>query len=112
MLVFDLGGGTYDVSILDSFEGIMEVLETGGDALLGGDNWDEALAAWVAGCVPGTVEQPAGGGSTWNLQLRNAVKSAKVLTQHGNSATARLVPHMLLMAVLRSQLKEGNAVAP
>jgi len=77
VLVFDLGGGTYDVSILDSFEGIMEVLETGGDALLGGDNWDEALAAWVAGCVPGTVEQPAGGGSTWNLQLRNAVKSAK-----------------------------------
>jgi len=48
VLVFDLGGGTFDVSILDSFEGIMEVLATGGDSFLGGDNWDEALIEWLA----------------------------------------------------------------
>jgi molecular chaperone DnaK len=43
LLVFDLGGGTFDLSVVDSFEGIMEVLATGGDALLGGDDFDRAL---------------------------------------------------------------------
>lgn len=43
LLVFDLGGGTFDLSVVDSFEGIMEVLATGGDALLGGDDFDTAL---------------------------------------------------------------------
>jgi molecular chaperone DnaK len=43
LLVFDLGGGTFDLSVVDSFEGIMEVLATGGDALLGGDDFDREL---------------------------------------------------------------------
>lgn len=46
ILVFDLGGGTYDVSLLESFEGIFEVLATGGDSRLGGDDWDKAIADW------------------------------------------------------------------
>ncbi|MDD4364856.1 MAG: Hsp70 family protein, partial [Synergistales bacterium] len=41
ILVFDLGGGTFDVSILDVGEGVFEVLATSGDNLLGGDDWDE-----------------------------------------------------------------------
>uniref|UniRef100_A0A7S3VPL5 Uncharacterized protein n=1 Tax=Dunaliella tertiolecta TaxID=3047 RepID=A0A7S3VPL5_DUNTE len=44
LLVFDLGGGTFDVSVLEGFEGILEVLSTDGDAELGGDDYTRALA--------------------------------------------------------------------
>src|SRR5512132_1363448 len=47
--VFDLGGGTFDISILDVGDGIFEVLSTNGDTHLGGDNWDDALVQYVAG---------------------------------------------------------------
>ena len=47
ILVIDLGGGTYDVSLLEGFEGILEVLATGGDACLGGDDFDRAIARWI-----------------------------------------------------------------
>ena len=47
VLVFDLGGGTLDVSLLDSFEGALEVLATSGDTQLGGDDFDQALVQWV-----------------------------------------------------------------
>ncbi len=46
--VFDLGGGTFDVSILEMREGVFEVVATAGDTNLGGDDFDEALAGWVA----------------------------------------------------------------
>jgi molecular chaperone DnaK len=46
--VFDLGGGTFDVSILDVAEGVFEVLSTHGDTHLGGDDWDEALINHIA----------------------------------------------------------------
>jgi molecular chaperone DnaK len=49
ILVFDLGGGTFDVSILDVGEGVIEVKATNGDTHLGGDDWDEAIVNWVAG---------------------------------------------------------------
>ena len=47
--VFDLGGGTFDVSILDVADGVFEVLSTNGDTHLGGDDWDEALIHHIAG---------------------------------------------------------------
>ncbi|MGA8352075.1 MAG: Hsp70 family protein, partial [Isosphaeraceae bacterium] len=46
--VFDLGGGTFDISILDVAEGVFEVLSTHGDTHLGGDDWDEALINHIA----------------------------------------------------------------
>ena len=45
--VFDLGGGTFDVSILRLTQGVFEVIATGGDSALGGDDYDAALADWV-----------------------------------------------------------------
>lgn len=48
ILVFDLGGGTFDVSILDVGEGVIEVRATNGDTHLGGDDWDERIVHWVA----------------------------------------------------------------
>ena len=48
ILVFDLGGGTFDVSVLDVGEGVIEVRATNGDTHLGGDDWDERIVNWVA----------------------------------------------------------------
>lgn len=44
--VFDLGGGTFDISVLQLSKGVFEVLSTGGDSALGGDDFDQAIAAW------------------------------------------------------------------
>ncbi len=46
--VFDLGGGTFDVSVLDVAEGVFEVLSTNGDGHLGGDDWDQVLINFIA----------------------------------------------------------------
>ena len=48
ILVFDLGGGTFDVSVLDVGEGVIEVRATNGDTHLGGDDWDEHIVHWIA----------------------------------------------------------------
>ena len=47
ILVFDLGGGTFDVSVLELGEGVFEVKATAGDNHLGGDNWDKAIVDWM-----------------------------------------------------------------
>jgi molecular chaperone DnaK len=49
ILVFDLGGGTFDVSILEVGEGVFEVKSTSGDTHLGGDDWDQRIVDYVAG---------------------------------------------------------------
>lgn len=48
ILVFDLGGGTFDVSLLELADGVTEVLSTNGDNHLGGDDWDQAIIDWAA----------------------------------------------------------------
>ena len=48
VLVFDLGGGTFDVSLLDLADGVVEVLATNGDNHLGGDDWDQRVIDWMA----------------------------------------------------------------
>ncbi len=47
ILVFDLGGGTFDVSVLEIGEGVFEVKSTAGDTNLGGDDWDEKVIGWL-----------------------------------------------------------------
>jgi molecular chaperone DnaK len=47
ILVFDLGGGTFDVSVLEIGDGVFEVKATSGDTRLGGDDWDEAVIEWL-----------------------------------------------------------------
>ena len=49
IVVFDLGGGTFDVSILKLSRGVFEVLATGGDSALGGDDFDHSIAEWLYG---------------------------------------------------------------
>src|SRR5213082_2107271 len=48
ILVFDLGGGTFDVSVLEIGDGVFEVKSTAGDNHLGGDNWDKSVVDWLA----------------------------------------------------------------
>jgi len=48
ILVFDLGGGTFDVSVLEVGDGVIEVKSTNGDTHLGGDDWDERIVHWLA----------------------------------------------------------------
>jgi molecular chaperone DnaK len=45
--VYDLGGGTFDISVLDIGEGVFEVQSTNGDTFLGGDDWDQAIIDWI-----------------------------------------------------------------
>lgn len=57
--VYDLGGGTFDISILRLTQGVFEVIATGGDSALGGDDYDAALGRWVleqVAAVPATAE--------------------------------------------------------
>ena len=49
VVVYDLGGGTFDVSILEMGDGVFEVLSTNGDTHLGGDNFDEVIMDWIVG---------------------------------------------------------------
>lgn len=67
--VYDLGGGTFDISVLRLAQGVFEVIATGGDSALGGDDYDDALAAWVAEKT-GTQLQSAADKTTWRLAAR------------------------------------------
>ena len=53
ILVFDLGGGTFDVSVLEIGDGVFEVKSTAGDTRLGGDDWDERVIDWLADSFKG-----------------------------------------------------------
>ena len=56
--VYDLGGGTFDISILRLTQGVFEVIATGGDSALGGDDYDQALADWAALQMGVVVQSP------------------------------------------------------
>ena len=70
--VFDLGGGTFDVSILRLTQGVFEVIATGGDSALGGDDYDAALADWVLARTGATAATPAD-----KAALKAAARQAK-----------------------------------
>jgi len=57
-LIYDLGGGTFDVSLLRLARGVFEVVATGGDSALGGDDFDRALAAWALARARLTADTP------------------------------------------------------
>jgi len=57
--VYDLGGGTFDISILRLARGVFEVIATGGDSALGGDDYDRALADWILGQAAVMAASPA-----------------------------------------------------
>ncbi len=83
--VFDLGGGTFDISILHLTEGVFQVLSTSGDTQLGGDDIDSAIIAWLLGEVRG-----AAGDLTLSAEqmrrIRDAAEEAKIRLSTSESA--------------------------
>ncbi len=67
--VYDLGGGTFDISILRLHNGVFEVLATGGDSALGGDDFDRAVAEWI-------MQQAGIGDDAGHHQLRRLLRDA------------------------------------
>lgn len=59
-LVFDLGGGTFDVSIIDMFEGVIEVRASSGDVFLGGDDFTRSLVSWMLAQYPQLNKEESG----------------------------------------------------
>ncbi|ELX8378336.1 Fe-S protein assembly chaperone HscA [Providencia vermicola] len=84
--VYDLGGGTFDVSILRLSRGVFEVLATGGDTALGGDDFDHVLAQWIAEQA-GLVTQ---GNHHLTRQLLNVATDVKIALSEANTASINL----------------------
>lgn len=78
IMVFDLGGGTFDVSILDVGEGVFEVLSTSGDNRLGGDDWDSKVVEWMADEFKKTDGVDLRKDKMASQRLREAAEKAKV----------------------------------
>ena len=77
ILVFDLGGGTFDVSILDIGDGTFEVISTAGDNKLGGDDWDQVVADWIKAQIK--IETNVDITDKASLQrIREAAEKAKI----------------------------------
>src|SRR5665213_2099188 len=74
--VYDFGGGTFDISILKLHEGIFEVVATGGDTHLGGDDIDNLLIAIALDDIAGDAELGAGGDVRANREVVQAVRKA------------------------------------
>ena len=78
ILVFDLGGGTFDVSVLEISEGLIEVLATNGDTHLGGDDWDKAVSDWIVGEFLADQGIDIGQDKQALQRVREAVEKAKI----------------------------------
>ena len=78
ILVFDLGGGTFDVSILEIGDGTFEVISTAGDNKLGGDDWDEAVMEYIANDVNAQFGVNLRSDKMAMQRLRDAAEKAKI----------------------------------
>ncbi len=88
--VFDLGGGTFDVSILDVGDGVFEVLSTNGDTHLGGDDWDQAVINFLAGEFKNKEGIDLTGDAMAMQRLKEAAESAKKELSQGQQTTVNL----------------------
>ena len=77
ILVFDLGGGTFDVSILEIGDGVFEVKSTSGDTQLGGDDWDQAVIDWLVSQFKGDHGVDLGADAMARQRLKEAAEQAK-----------------------------------
>jgi molecular chaperone DnaK len=78
VLVFDLGGGTFDVSILDIGDGVFEVKSTSGNAHLGGDDWDQRVMDWLVKTFKDTEGVDLSGDKMAMQRLKEASEKAKI----------------------------------
>ncbi|WP_206240582.1 Hsp70 family protein [Novosphingobium terrae] len=93
ILVFDLGGGTFDVSVIDLFEGVMEVRATAGDNFLGGEDFDAAIISWFAqstGLEQLAAEDVAAEDGSLQARLRRAAEQARRALDASDSTVMEL----------------------
>ncbi len=78
VMIYDLGGGTFDVSILEISDGVFEVLSTSGDTRLGGDDFDEKIINWIADTFKGETGIDLRGDKMAMQRLKEAAEKAKI----------------------------------
>jgi molecular chaperone DnaK len=90
ILVFDLGGGTFDVSLLEIAEGVVEVKATSGDNHLGGDDWDQRIIDWLVDKFRASHGIDLKKDRMALQRLREAAEKAKIELSSSSSATINL----------------------
>jgi molecular chaperone DnaK len=90
ILVFDLGGGTFDVSLLEIGEGVVEVKATNGDNHLGGDDWDERIITWLVDKFKSSQGIDLTKDRMALQRLREAAEKAKIELSSQSTATINL----------------------
>ncbi|GAB2978218.1 molecular chaperone DnaK [Amycolatopsis acidiphila] len=90
ILVFDLGGGTFDVSLLEIGEGVVEVRATSGDNHLGGDDWDERIVKWLVDKFKASHGIDLTKDRMALQRIREAAEKAKIELSSSNSASINL----------------------
>jgi molecular chaperone DnaK len=78
ILVFDLGGGTFDVSVLEIGDGVFEVKSTHGDTSLGGDDWDQRVIDWLVDSFKGDHGVDLGNDKMAMQRLKESAEKAKI----------------------------------
>src|SRR6187431_1723631 len=90
ILVFDLGGGTFDVSLLEIGEGVVEVRATSGDNHLGGDDWDQRIVEWLVDKFKSTSGIDLTKDKMAMQRLREAAEKAKIELSSSQSTSINL----------------------
>ena len=88
--VYDLGGGTFDISILELADGVFEVKSTNGDTHLGGDDWDRAIVNWLIDGFKADTGIDLSGDSMALQRLREAAENAKISLSNQTSVDINL----------------------
>ena len=78
VMVFDLGGGTFDVSILDIGDGTFQVIATSGDTHLGGDDWDHAIMEWILAGIKSQFDLDLHSNKMAMQRIKDAAENAKI----------------------------------
>ena len=90
ILVFDLGGGTFDVSLLEIGDGVVEVKATSGDNHLGGDDWDTRLVEWMVKKFKDNNGVDLGADKIARQRLQEAAEKAKIELSSSSETTIHL----------------------
>ena len=90
ILVFDLGGGTFDVSLLEIGDGVVEVKATSGDNHLGGDDWDNRIVEWMVKKFKGSNNVDLGADKIARQRLQEAAEKAKMELSSSSETTIHL----------------------
>lgn len=112
--VYDLGGGTFDVSILRLTKGVFEVVATGGDTALGGDDFDWVIAEHAIAGLLGQISDTAAAGSLGEARQHSALASLAPADRRAMlvaARTAREALSQLPSAVLQVALQDGRSLS-